>query len=375
MPRKSRMALLGYYGRHNFGDDLMINALCRRLCSPEREVRVFTGDPYLTDILPADVSVRPRSPWQLLTALVWCDTFIMAGGTIFHDSYKAEIRRNYVKHLWAYALLLGLARLLGKTVRMIGVGIGPLSTRAARAPSRLALRTAASLHVRDTSSAEEVQRLLPRSTAPVLVGQDLAFLARDHLNRVGQAVQPENRLGLSILDMSQFLDDASANQFWTGLAEAISDAMDTDPSLQLTLFCYWTAPGRPNDFDPAQAFLDMLAPDCRDRVHLAAYDGDIEPIIEETARCRGIVATRFHAAVVSWLVGRPTAVVCYNRKVRDFADQVNLPEAWRFAGDQPLDADAVRHALKGLLSPAPAALDTGTDGTMTDRLDDALGVA
>ena len=119
----------------------------------------------------------------------------------------------------------------------------------------------------------------------------------------------------------------------------------------------------------------MLAPDCRDRVHLAAYDGDIEPIIEETARCRGLIATRFHAAVVSWLVGRPTAVVCYNRKVRDFADQVNLPEAWRFAGDQPLDAGAVQHALSELLSPSPAAPDTRTEGTMPDRLDEALGGA
>ena len=375
MPRKTRIALLGYYGRHNFGDDLMISALCRHMADPHREIRVFTGDPYLARILPPDVAIRLRRPIPLLATLLWCDEFIMAGGTIFHDSYKPEIRQGYVKHLWAYALLLNLARLMGKTVRMIGVGIGPLSTPAAQAPSRLALRTARSLHVRDASSVAEIQRLLPGADARMVEGQDLAFLAADRLALAGRSVEAENRLGLSLLDMAQFLEDAVATVFWDGLARSVSRAMQSDPSLQLTLFCYWTAPGRPNDFDPARAFIGKLAPDCRERVHLAAYEGDVDAITRETARCRGIIATRFHAAVISWLVGRPTAVVSYNRKVSDFADQVDLPAAWRFSGDHAIDAAAADRMIAELLAPVPAARRARNEPASGTSLDLALGAA
>ena len=117
----------------------------------------------------------------------------------------------------------------------------------------------------------------------------------------------------------------------------------------------------------------QLPETCRDRIRLAAYDRDIDAIIRETALCRGLIATRFHAAVISWLVGRPTAVVCYNRKVADFAEQVGLPGSWRLSGEHPPDAETCRQILTRLLAPAQPGSPPKPAGTPADAtLDLAL---
>ncbi|WP_203290886.1 polysaccharide pyruvyl transferase family protein [Maricaulis parjimensis] len=355
MIRESKIALLGYYGRHNFGDDLMIRALCDQLRGPQQTLRVFSGAPYLARQLGPDIQTVPRSLKQIIASLFWCKEFVMAGGTIFHDSYRADIRKAYVKHLWAYAGLLCLARLLGKRVRMVGVGIGPLQSRAAQRPTRLALRAAHRIHVRDQASADEVLRLAPDAAGKLVVGSDLAFLAREGLRNAGSTVTPDNRLGLSVLDMAQFLDNAPAATFWDGLIEAVGAAMTSDPSLELALFCYWTAPGRPNDIEIAEGFAARLPEACRDRVKIIAYDGDVDRLVTETAACRGMIATRFHAAVIAWLIGRPTAIVSYNRKVTDFADQIGLPAELRLSGNMPIATEAAQTALEALLAARPEA--------------------
>lgn len=356
MTRRVKAAVLGYYGRYNLGDDLMARDVAKALNDAGREVRMLSGAPYLAGLVGGDqISVAQRGATGVIGALVWCDEFIFAGGTIFHDSFIDEEFPGYLRHLTLYAGLFHLARLLRKKVRLIGVGLGPLHRDRARQVTRQALGAVNTLYVRDAASAAEAEAL-GLKTRP-LIGPDLAFLGAPHLRQYGQSTPAENRLGLSLLDMAPFMAASEAENFWEPVREAAAGRLDAEQDLTLTLFAFWTAPGRSGDTPVAERFRDGLPATVRARVDIAAYDGDPDALIARLARCRAVLATRFHAAVLAQALGRPYAVISYNRKVSDFADMHDIPDALRLPGDRVSEVSQARAVIDTLLAAdaTPAA--------------------
>lgn len=353
MSRRVRAAVLGYYGRWNIGDDLMARYVAEALGAAGREVRLLSGDAYLGGFLTArGAAVARRSPVGFLRALVWCDELVFAGGTIFHDSFTEAEFVGYLRHLKLYAGLFRIARLTGKSVRLVGVGLGPLRRKAAQRAARSALGAAQTLYVRDASSLAEAQALGARAN-PVL-GPDLVLLGAESLSECGRAHTPEHRLGFSMLDMTTFLPWHQAQAFWNPVREAVADTLTARPDLHLTLFAFWTAAKRPNDSVVAEQFRQTLPEAVRSRVKICAYDGNPDRMIDAMADCQAIMATRFHAAVLAQALGRPYAVITYNRKVSDFADAYGLPEELRLSGDKVARAQEVRAVLDALLQAEAA---------------------
>lgn len=363
MSRRVRAAVLGYYGRWNLGDDLMARDVAAELRASGREVRLLSGDAYLGRVLSeADVTVAPRSLMGLLRALAWCDELVFAGGTIFHDSFTDAEFADYRRHLQLYAALFHLTRLAGKRVRLVGVGLGPLRREAARRPARSALGSADTLYVRDAASLAEAKAL--GAPAKLILGPDLSLMRAENLVTIGQTRPPEQRLGLSLLDMSPFLPDQDSHVFWDTICEAVGETLTARPDLHLTLFAFWTAPDRPNDSAIAERFKQALPETVRNRVWVCAYEGEPDRVVDAMADCQAIVATRFHAAVLAQALGRPYAVIPYNRKVSDFADACGLPKALRLPGDRPASVDEAREVLNALLDsksapPMDASMEAG----------------
>jgi len=349
--RPVRAAVIGYYGRWNLGDDLMARDFAVSLAGHGREARLLIGDAYLDKIVSGPgVTTAPRSGLALFRALIWCDELVFAGGTIFHDSYGDAEARRYIRHLWTYAALLHAARLLGKKVRLVGVGVGPLRRDTARQAAAVATGAAHTIYVRDQASRDEVAGLQSFDPDAIIVGPDLAWLGADHLSAAGRGRAPEARLGLSLLDMAQFLEPDVAETFWTPVRKAIARKLEADPDLHLTIFAFWTAPGRPGDHAIARRFVQNLPEAVRPRAEIFAYSGDPDALVDKLATCRAILATRFHAAVLAQALGRPYAVISYNRKVSDFADAQGLPKALRLPGDHPADLAAAKAVIDALLT-------------------------
>ncbi len=144
-----RIALSGYYGFGNAGDEAVlaatIAALRERL--PDCEPIVLSNDPAAT-IATHQVEAAPRWPLGSVTAtLRECDLLLSGGGTLLQDATS-------LRSLIYYVGVTRAARKVGIPYAIFAQGIGPLRSWTGRRLASRCLRGATAITVRDADSAE-----------------------------------------------------------------------------------------------------------------------------------------------------------------------------------------------------------------------------
>ena len=135
------VALSGYYGFHNSGDDALLEAILKSLKAKKPEIRpiVFSARPKETMRQYGVDAAHRFSPVSLSRYLRKTHILINGGGSLLQDKTSS-------KSLWYYLYVMHLARKKGAAVYVYANGIGPLHgancKRAARALSAAAQITA-----------------------------------------------------------------------------------------------------------------------------------------------------------------------------------------------------------------------------------------
>lgn len=343
--RPLRLFLLGFYGRGNFGDDLMCRSAATALSASTRRISIAAASPRaFTDLAAQGIEITPRTPISVIRGIWRTDIVIQAGGTIFHDSYRGKAYWRYLVNLLLWLVLFAYARLLGKRVLVIGAGIGPLRTRAAQKLVKAALSLAAFLTVRDRPSREAAEALGLRTG--VAEGADLAFLGMPTEFRRAQQI-----IGVSACDLSRFGSTGDPVSFWRELAKALSSYC-RDRKLKVRLFALYADGSAIDD----RRTIESLARHLDEAVVLDShvYADDPADTLSRIAECDAFIATRYHAAVAALIARRPIAVIPYNRKVVDLAAQVAVPPSHIIAPEaQP--AETAWHAVFDSLLASPPA--------------------
>ena len=131
--------LIGFYGRANFGDDLMCSSLANFLSQNRNySISVVSGHSNSEHLDIGRGSFVARDARAILAALSDTDILCQGGGTIFHDSYFGIYRFRYWINLIQWAILFWIARLRGARVVMVGAGVGPLRHIVSRCIARVA---------------------------------------------------------------------------------------------------------------------------------------------------------------------------------------------------------------------------------------------
>jgi polysaccharide pyruvyl transferase WcaK-like protein len=70
-----KIALSGYYGFDNAGDEALLSAICRTIqqLEPQAEFVVFSGSPGKTTQMHGLRAVNRMNPWQLIRELLTSD--------------------------------------------------------------------------------------------------------------------------------------------------------------------------------------------------------------------------------------------------------------------------------------------------------------
>ena len=150
MSRRFDVALLGYYGFGNLGDDLLLEAflgLLREAGVPEDHVIVFSAKPEETRSLCSVQSADRWSPASLWATLRRSETLLYGGGGLFQDATS-------VRSAVYYASVAHLARMAGCAPWSFGQSFGPFRTKTGEALSRSAVRRMLFRGVRDGRSLE-----------------------------------------------------------------------------------------------------------------------------------------------------------------------------------------------------------------------------
>lgn len=161
--RRYRVALLGYYGFGNLGDELLLEA-CIGLftrCGLGRErIVVLSARP-----VDGIASANRWSFREVVGALRRSDALVLGGGGLFQDT------TSVMSCAWYWGIVR-LARILGCKVWALGQSVGPLKSGMSRMMAADALKSCVRVHVRDGASRELAESLGCRR---VMQGCDLVM--------------------------------------------------------------------------------------------------------------------------------------------------------------------------------------------------------
>lgn len=290
--RRWRVALAGYYGFGNLGDELLLRASLEALarCDVERDaVVVLSADPSGTE---RDFGVAAVSRWSLRAvrgALSSSETLLLGGGGLFQDATSLR------SCLWYWGLVR-LARLCGARPWALGQSIGPLNRPLARRLTRDALGSCSVLQLRDVPSMEWAARL----GLSAVRGEDLALTLNVNADTHADGGK------IFLLNLRPHKD---ASRFVDLIAPRVSDFEGETVGAALS------------EEDV------ILLEEVRGRLRLSrvVLVKNLEEAEGLWGRASWALGMRLHFAVLSALCGTPLAVLSYDPKTAAFAERIEVP--------------------------------------------------
>ena len=329
--RTSRILLFGYFDRGNLGDDAMHEGL-RTFARSELPLTSVQSIP-----LPSLDRRSVRRLPALLRALRSADAVVLAGGSHFHDRYG----RRSMRILISFLILFAAAKSAGARVGYAAIGFGPLESPASRRIARLLIRMADAVMVRDERSRDAVTGLDAR--ARPLVGFDAAAL----LERPPPAERASNVLGVALLPYYSTYhgdparDDVLADRIAQALAQA---GRGSDLRVCVLVFSHH---GWFTDHAISARLVAALDESVGTEVVVCTRPADV---IERMSRMTGVVAMRYHAALLSYLTDTPLLIVDCDAKSRGLAQDAGYPEKAVLGMEEVLDPAVLSHRLSAMLT-------------------------
>ncbi len=150
--RSRRVALSGYYGFNNYGDEAILESLCRAIhrIDPDTEITVLSNNPQFTESGHECRAARRFSPLAVWKTLRRCELLISGGGSLMQDNTST-------RSLIYYLSVIRLAHRMGKKTMIYANGIGPVTKPANRRRVRKTVELVDSVVLRDPDSVAELR--------------------------------------------------------------------------------------------------------------------------------------------------------------------------------------------------------------------------
>jgi polysaccharide pyruvyl transferase CsaB len=318
----------GWAGSTNLGDELLGLALVRKVRACGVDPLVVSIDPDLTRTRFAVDAIDHRRWPAIVGAIGRADALITGGGSIIHD---VTSKLNLPYHLARPRL----AAALRTPFSAVGLGIGPLTTGAARWMTRRVLGRARTVGVRDEASADLLREL---GVERVAVGADLALALP-----IPQVPVTPDRMVVSLRPPipGGLLPVASrANRADEEWVEAMAAALDR--AAELTGLAVRFVPMQTDRDDAVHR---QVAARMRSPVTHAGPT--LGTILDELAACRVVVSMRYHGAIGALMGARPAVLLEYTPKVGALAAEVG--EGFGVLGCEAGDLAAVPETVEAVL--------------------------
>ncbi len=334
----------GYYGMRNTGDDVFctIAAWGARRYWNARRIRFAASQ---LPVMPE--SVVPLVPQAILQGkplfrgyvfslfnLIYCSIYLANSSGIVYAGGSTLLDIPHAKHI------LGLAtRLLSKPLAGIGLSLGPFQTQRGRQRVADFLQQFSFLTLRDRASYEEANGMsLPCTPVQAF---DLAGL-------LPAVYEPLHWRGTAMERLTLGLGLGHSAPYNTAKEERVKDTLirlAKHENIKIR-FCIFNGHPLYGDLRLAKRMAAALKPFCP--VEIVSYTKDPGQMWRRVAECDAFLAERLHSAIFAYMAHVPFAIVEYHRKCADLADDIGLPEIYRFSDAGP-DPTAAVEVLSSLL--------------------------
>ncbi len=290
------VAISGYYGFENFGDEAILKVLTEELKNCGHNVTVFSKRPDITSAKRGVNSVYTFSLGKVIKTLKNADVLISGGGSLLQDVTST-------KSLFYYLFVIGAALFFQKDVIIFAQGIGPIKNPISRFITKAMLKRCKYITVRDEKS---LFLLRGWNLKPELVSDpvwNLLLREKVSMNRVG--VQLRSWKGLS-------------QKYLISLARHI---VSNFPDKEIYIYSFQDK----LDLDLCKHFeaqLKLINPSIKTKL-LSGMT--IDEIVQSFSNLDYVIAMRYHACLLALKYGIPTLALSYDEKVEKIAKRFEIP--------------------------------------------------
>ena len=356
----TRIAIAGWFGSDNLGDELILQSLAQSLRMRGAEPVAITIDAVRTSRDHDIASITHRNPSQsiaLRQALRHCEGMAIAGGLIQSETSP-----------WNIPFHTSRPRTAGRRCRLaaVGMGVGHVHGRLGRNLARSSLRRLHRIVVRDADSA---RRLRDWGLDDVAVGADPVLALEPEPvepdDTMCVILRPANQPGLRTAAVKAERSSPSGATL-DRMARAI-DAAAAGTGLAVRFVAFQVSRDGPLHAEIAQR---LSAP-------AEVVTPALHSVIAEVGRSRMVVTMRYHGAVAALLHGRPAVLLDSSPKMSSLAGEAGgwapLLEHSRLEGPElvtavsgALDARSRASEARAELRARLTANDGALDGLVLD---------
>ncbi len=318
MERKNTF-IIGHYGGENFGDEFMLEALLEYLDTVNIIGKIFIVSKQ-SSISKGKACYISPSFFNILKVFFRTKLLILGGGTHFHDDYhKKRLKRHYL-YLTKILVISLLYRICFKKVYYLGVGYAPLGSFAIKKYTKTSLLLANYITVRDKVSLNNLNNLSRKpDTSRVQLTFDLASLHKEvkHVNTKNDML-----IGISLTSFS-FSSNSNEDTIWDNHIIPQIGSIYRNTKISIRIFVF-RGGSRESDIPLSKKLQKHLHEIDPSRVTIHEHVDDTEKFVAPLAQCEYFIATRYHSAVISYLVGCKMLIIPYHQKLIDVVDMIDL---------------------------------------------------
>lgn len=312
------------YLSRNLGDDLMIKVLTskyphvRFYCEYDRDPDYFNTCQNI--ISKAQLRIkhgRINHICNIITAYRWKSWYmrkvfrsyekktmasIYIGGSLFMEPSQEEIPEK---------ISTDMRKLDSKPFYVVGANFGPYQTQEFLEAYKTYFSKISYVTFRDQSSYDLFSYLDNTAYA-----QDIVFNldVSSYLSRNTQT----GKILISVIDCEK----RNQTALWSGeyerfIVQICIEAIHKGKTPVLMSFCQ-----EEGDEDAINRIIDSLPSRTAECIETYFYQGDIEESLRTISDCEKVIATRFHAMILAFLLEKPCYSIAYNCKISNVLDDI-----------------------------------------------------
>ncbi len=294
-----RIALSGYYGFDNAGDEAvlagLIAALRARRGPDELAINALSIAPEATAAYHGVDAAHRYRVGPMIRSLAGCDLLASGGGSLLQDATSRH-------SIFYYLGVVRLAQLMGKKTMFIAQGIGPLDLPRSRKLTAAVANRLDAITVRDDASAALLRAI--GVTKPVEVTADPALL-------LGGDSAWHARSGVGI-----------ALRAWQDQTPALVDDLAKAYRAKLGGVPLIDMPMHHGADEAANAsFAAAIG------ATATATPSDLKALVQRASSVEAVIGMRLHALIFAAAAATPSVALSYDPKVDAFMQQTGQADA------------------------------------------------
>lgn len=332
-----KIALSGYYGFDNSGDEAVLQSILFALQEQGREQGlqiepiVLSANPEKTSAMYGVKAYHRMKLGSLFRALRESDGLISGGGSLLQDATSS-------KTIPYYLAVLKIAQWLGKPTFIYSQGIGPVSRPMFYGWIRSVFQRCAYVSVRDTESAELLGKMrLPRERITV-VPDPVMGLPRRGSDRGASDLAPDGLVRTVGVSVRFWNEDRSELE---ALSRSLQVLLAADANVRLRFLPFHL----PLDEVASQFVIDRLG-DHGSRVEMVRGITHPQDMLAQVAECDLLIGMRLHSLIYAASQFVPMVGISYDPKIDQFLHRLGMKAA---ASTARFDADAFAAEAQRLL--------------------------